>query len=491
MSEHVEHFAVCELRILYIDDHYLAQFLYTMYLTLNILLSFQHTVYGGYNRGFVTNGRKWRPDGSVNGMGADTISEAESMRSNGTAGSMPGMNGRYVILREDSTSSAFSFNMHYNTLHAIEHPHALTMGGFGESSTDATLPRTLRKKHSRSASGDMAETEFMNYPIDRHSRNSSRYASRESIISGNSLDQLGSRVSVKSTGSLKRGSHVPNGMHIPVPNGIDHNGPNTHRKFRKNSEKARRNSLDFDKHSQGTIDEADSVLDITSTRSLPRHAHRNPAFRDDEDQQWKPYDGTRNPHSQDSIVFTSNLNMFSYDNHAMDKSLPRSKGKGKRSSNVVDPPPEFRDPTIAIVQPVKGGHGHLHRQNAVDRNDNDLKPRKASHNSSKDVNRRHSKPVQNGVIQNGVIPVGTTTAYSIGSSQTLPTNRHRSPSSTSNGRIPNKSHDSSSLKRNSGKNPSQSSFLHQNGHRDWSQSNGHYKPSAQVYPQPKDADVRL
>ncbi len=444
----------------------------------------------------MTNGRKWRPDGSVNGMNADTISEAESMKSNGTAGSMA-MNGRYIILREDSTSSAFSFNMHYNTLHAIEHPHALGYG-FGESSTDATLPRTLRKKHSRSASGDMAETEFMNYPMDRHSRNSSRYASRESIISGNSLDQLGSRVSVKSTGSIKRGSHVPNGMHIPVPNGIDQNGPNNHRMFKKNSEKdrSRSNSLDFDKHSQGTIDEADY---IASTRSLPRHAHRNPAFRDDGDLD-RPvfvenghWDGKRNPAAQDSIVVSSNLNMFSYDNHAMDKSLPRNKGKGKRSSGVVDPPPQFRDPntTIAIVQPVKGGHGYLHRQNAVDRNDNDLKPRRTSHNSSKDVNRRYSKPVQNGVIQNGVIPVGTTTAYSIGSSQTLPTNRHRSPSSTSNGRIPNKSRDSSSLKRNSGKNPNQSSFLYQNGHIDWSQTNGHHKPSAQVLPQPKDADVRL
>ena len=214
----------------------------------------QHTVYGGYNRGFVTNGRKWRPDGSVNSMGADSISEAGSQKS--SASGVP-MNNRYIILREDSTSSAYNFNFHYNTLRAIDHPHALTHGGFGESSTDATLPRTLKKKRNRS--GDVAETDFC-YIIDKGSKNSSRYASKESVISDSGgSDIFGSRTSIKSTGSLKNGGHVPNGMVIPVPNGVDHGAPHSHRLYKKISSRSssRKNSEDFDRHSQGTIDEAD------------------------------------------------------------------------------------------------------------------------------------------------------------------------------------------------------------------------------------------
>lgn len=74
----------------------------------------------------VTNGPKWRPklEGSNSDSGSVDAQE----------------NNKYVLLREDSNVSSLS--QHYMTLNALDHPHALTMGGFGESSTDQTLPHS-------------------------------------------------------------------------------------------------------------------------------------------------------------------------------------------------------------------------------------------------------------------------------------------------------------------------------------------------------------
>ena len=448
----------------------------------------QHTVYGGYNRGFVTNGRKWRPDGSVNSMGADTISEAGSQKS--SASGVP-MNSRYIILREDSTSSAYNFNFHYNTLRAIDHPHALTTSGFGESSTDATLPRTLRKKRNRG----VAETDFC-YSIDKGSRDSSRYASKESMVSDGGSDMFGSRSSIKSTGSLKNGGHVPNGMVIPVPNGVDHGAPHTHRLYKKNSStsSSRKNSEDFDRHSQGTIDEADQGLDV-SNRAL--NGQRNHAFRDDDEiniddpvfvegeKQYKSWGVPSNtdPNSMDSLVNKKNIDMFSYDNHAMEKgSLPRSKGKGK--NGYVDAPIQFRDPSepaVAVIQPVKGDP----RRGNVDKNGITLESRRKD--SKRDnsyvrppVSKKPSRP-----MKNGSIPVATTPPYSHNPSptSTATKNTNQSPSSNvPNGKLP---HGSPSKSGNS-----KSSFLYGEV-KDYSHTNGHHKPAAEVNPLPKHADVRL
>ena len=439
----------------------------------------QTTVYGGYNRGFVTNGRKWRPDGSVNSMGADTISEAGSQKSSSSGP----MNSRYIILREDSTSSAYNFDFHYNTLRAIDHPHALTRSGFGESSTDATLPRTLRKKHRHS---DVAETDFC-YTIDKGSKNSSRYASRESMVSDAS-DLFGSRSSIKSTGSLKNGGHVPNGMVIQVHNVVDHAALHNHRLYKKNSSRSssRKNSADFDRQSQGTIDEADQGLDV-SHRSL--NGHRNPAFSGDDEiniddpvfveseKQWKSWGVGRDcdPASTDSLVDTKNIDMFSYDNHAMEKgSLPRAKGNGKNGH--VDPPVQFRDPNepaVAVIQP---------RQNTAGKDSNYESKRKDSkkdHSYSRPaVSKKTSRPVKNGSI-----PVAATPPYSHDPSPTSTANRSRSqPSNMSNGKLP---HDTSSKPSKS-----KSSFLYTGG-KDYSHTNGHHKPAAEVNPLPKHADVRL
>ena len=411
-------------------------------------------------------------------MGADTISEAGSQKS---SSSVP-MSSRYIILREDSTSSAYNFDFHYNTLRAVDHPHALTMNGFGESSTDATLPRTLRKKHRRN---DVAETDFC-YTIDKGSRNSSRYASRESVISDAS-DMFGSRSSIKSTGSLKNGGHVPNGMVIPIPNGIDHAGPHNNNKlYKKNSSRnhSRNNSVDFDRRSQGTLDEADEGLDVSNR--LP-NGHKNPAFRDDDEiniddpvfveseNQWRSWGVSpdSDPANMDSLVDTRNIDMFSYDNHAMEKgSLPRGKGKGK--NGYVDPPLQFRDPNepaVAVIQPRQntGGTGSDSKSKNLKKDNSYLRPA---------VSKKPSRPVKNGSI-----PVAATPPYSHDPSPTSTANKSRSPSSNmSNGKLP---HDLSSKPSKS-----KSSFLYAGG-KDYSHTNGHHKPAAEVNPLPKHADVRL
>ncbi len=442
----------------------------------------QHTVYGGYNynRGYVTNGRKWRPDGSVNSMGADTVSEAGSQKSSSSAL----VNSRCFILREDSTtSSAHNFDFHYNTLRAIDHPHALTTSGFGESSTDATLPRTLRKKRQRS--GDVAETDFC-YTIDKASRHSSRSASRESVIEDGASDLFGSRGSVKSTGSLKRGVHVPNGMVIPMPNHSDR--PHSpHRLFKKNSSRnsSRQNSVDLDNQSRGTIDEADEVLDASS-RSLNGTGRRNPAFRDDSEITIDAVfvDGSDRT-AMDSIVSTKNIDMFSYENHAMESdSMPRTKIKTKGKNGYVDPPVQFRDPNepaVAVIQPVSGTD-----KGSVDKNDNTIdSKRKDSKKGGSSYRPAVSKKPSRPVVKNGSIPVATTPPYSHDPSPTSTANRSRSPPTTvvSNGTLPHESQSSSSSSN-------KASFLHAG--KDWSHANGHHKPAAQVNPLPKQlADVRL
>ena len=70
----------------------------------------------------MTNGPKWRPqaENSETGSGEASVHSQEG--------------AKYILLREDSNMSALSH--HYNTLNAIDHPHALSLGGFGESSTD-------------------------------------------------------------------------------------------------------------------------------------------------------------------------------------------------------------------------------------------------------------------------------------------------------------------------------------------------------------------
>ncbi len=461
-------------------------------LLTNESLCLQQNVYGGYNRGFVTNGRKWRPDGQVTGMGGagDTASEAGSHKSSTSSAVLA--NSRYIILREDSTSSANNFDVHYSTLRAIDQPHALTTEGFGETSTDTTLPRALRKKRYRS--GDIAETDFC-YSVDKGSRDSSRCASRESIISDLGSEVLGSRGSIKSTGSLKSGGHVPNGMVIPVPNGADDGVGHGHRLFKKNSSRnsSRQSSVDLDSQSRGTIDEADRGLD-TSNRSH-QGGRRNPAFRggDEEinvddpvlqsERDWRAWGVSREPDSSamDSIVSTKNIELFSYDNHAVDSSdsvVPKPKGRGR--NGYVDPPPQFRDPNepaVAIIQPVKGGKERLSRQNAVDRNSNDVNSKNSSRNSNSNyrppVSKKPSRP-----LKNGTIPVAATPPYSHNPSPTSTANNNRSRSPVSNGKLPHESQ--------SGK----SSFLHSG--KDRNQANGYHKPAAQVTPQPKQlADVRL
>ena len=53
------------------------------------------------------------------------------------------LNGtKYVMLREHSTASSYDFDtFHFNTLKAMEGPYAAKIGGFGETSTDNTLPK--------------------------------------------------------------------------------------------------------------------------------------------------------------------------------------------------------------------------------------------------------------------------------------------------------------------------------------------------------------
>lgn len=81
----------------------------------------------------VVRGKVWRPDYAA----SEESSERGSLRSS------------KFLLRQESSYSVSS-DFHFNTLHTIDHPNALVLEGFGETSTDETLKRQATLKNNGS-----------------------------------------------------------------------------------------------------------------------------------------------------------------------------------------------------------------------------------------------------------------------------------------------------------------------------------------------------
>lgn len=275
-------------------------------------------------RGYVTNGRKWRPE-----FDSDTGSEKYSADS------------KYILLREDSSASALSFSNHYNTLHTIEHPHALMMGGFGESSTDVTLPRAASKKKRRVANGDIS-LDSIEDPMGVMPSNSTlrRIQSKDSLNSIEIYDRVSKPRSFRVNG-------YANGHGPPVEPRIE-------------------NAEDSDNASLDTIDKADEGLGakpLVENNIVPKTNMRrgiiNLSYQADQEVEEKP-----NPNWQeevidelkkksdeqekyDSLVNEKNASMFGYENPTV-----------ASGDSQLDPPSDFRDSreseiSVAVVQPLK------------------------------------------------------------------------------------------------------------------------------------------
>ena len=253
---------------------------------------------GGYNRGYLTNGEKWRP--KFDWAASDAGSEK----------SHPG--SKYIMLREDSTSSAYSFNQHYQTIRAIDHPHALMMGGFGETDTDMTLPRHTRKKSSLGSLSSMQELD-------------------ENVFNTVKLDNNKNKVKL-------------NGM-IPHSSAPDSG--------RGSSESSPPSPGEEDRRSVVTMERQDSVLDTPG-------GVLNPVFDDNVGELCEPAAVPRQPWhdslmsmppgSSDSLLSRTDMHLFAYENRAV---VPDEVSISSKASSLVAPPLQFRDsdPSIAVVKP--------------------------------------------------------------------------------------------------------------------------------------------
>ena len=69
------------------------------------------------------------------------------------------------LLREDSRHSTASDVFHFNTLRHLDHPNAIVLGGFGETSTDYTLTRngTLPNCNSFKRNGTLPQNGSVHY----------------------------------------------------------------------------------------------------------------------------------------------------------------------------------------------------------------------------------------------------------------------------------------------------------------------------------------
>ena len=97
-----------------------------LYFELVLVLLLQMTDNGSwrFSRSGHRNGKKWRPNYS-----SENSSEVGSVKSS------------KMLLRAESRQSTTSSEFHFNTLKQLEHPNAIVLGGFGETSTDYTLGR--------------------------------------------------------------------------------------------------------------------------------------------------------------------------------------------------------------------------------------------------------------------------------------------------------------------------------------------------------------
>ena len=319
------------------------------------------SVNGGFGKDYVTNGRKWRPD-----FDSETGSEKSLAET------------KYILLREDSSASALSFSFHYNTLRTIENPHALMNGGFGESSTDLSLPRTMKRRQSEG-----------NTPLD---------FIEEGLANKNALARKHSKDSLNSIEIYDR---------VTSPHVVYHNGM-ANGQGPPNSQKENAPSLE-------TIDQADEAINLLpEQKSSSKHGVTNPTFRGDNakpEPNWQDLvleelklksKSEDEEEKYDSLVNDKNVHIFGYSNDSLASST------GTRS--VLDPPAQFRDSSgtdfrdssgteisVAIVQPMK--KGDIGKNNDEDRRVTEDSPEPSP---SKKQPPPVAKKPQNGSVKQGL-----------------------------------------------------------------------------------------
>ena len=272
------------------------------------------------NRGFSSGpARKWKPD-------YDTRSE------DSCATATSEQKGHYGVLREESSASANQWThaqydantLRANTLKAIESAHAVNMGGFGESSTDMTLPRNIAKRHSGNNNSNnnepmTQETKFIMDPDEG--------------------------INVVSDGKISVDVESRVGHSTPVKSRHNHTSP-----------ASPRNSTGYRAYDNNVISVDDekpilykSVSSAVSESPPPDKNWQDGVLSELQSQSKK---GNKLIASDD-LITNDNAYLFAYDNKALaasDISLASSK------KSVIEPPPEFRDladapPAVAVVRP--------------------------------------------------------------------------------------------------------------------------------------------
>ncbi len=275
------------------------------------------------------------------------------------------------------------------------------MGGFGETSTDMTLPRTLKKK--RILDVDYQETRFISHPNGFIASQNSIYSHRPAIFSSinENLD--------------KNDNHFPtNGV---IPNGH----VNASDSGRGSSESGGPPSPleDDDRHSMATIDAADCALDQSN-------GVQNPVFENDPDELDCSKSSKPSPDkpavistpptpmsgANEALINSQNMHLFAYENIAMQNGLPKREG-----GQMIDPPAEFRDmssePSVAVVQPSvikeNGGLSWLHKDRLDREKEDAQRAVPSSRNGTGD-----SLSTGAAVAYSNWVPPGTAVVYSTG-----------------------------------------------------------------------------
>ena len=235
----------------------------------------------------------------------------------------------------------------FRTLRAIEHSHALVYGGFGESSTDKTLPKTKRSTKKRKAKKKVEETEITNN-------------NDATVIFVR--DPRKSKGSIKSVDSVKRKSLGPTSEQV-VHGTIDGNTvsskagvayvlyENEDIKIACNSH---RNSPNGSLSPSVTLDTGNAGDDYVDSKSIGSadldrrscDSRDERAIEEWKDMIQKEFDKTlHDTNPQDDLVDANNEHLFVYDNKALAVSTPSLSG-AVQSESTIEPPSEFKDASI-------------------------------------------------------------------------------------------------------------------------------------------------
>ena len=299
----------------------------------------------------MTNGRKWRPE-----FDSETGSEKSSA------------DAKYILLREDSSASALSFSNHYNTLRTIDSPHALMTGGFGESSTDLTIPRTSKKKKRLTHNGDIS-LDSIEDPMEvmPSSTTLKRKQSKDSLNSIEIYDRV-SRPRGSGTNGYVNGHGPPPSArrgdrgeesdncsldtidqedddHLEVDEPVAREQPI--------AAPVRRGIINLSFQAEDPSEKVDANWQANVIDELKRASSassRPPSLRPTSQPPPPPTHPPPTDHDDryDSLLSAKNAHLFGYDNKTIADS----------TDSHIDPPSDFRDSkdseiSVAVVQPLK------------------------------------------------------------------------------------------------------------------------------------------